>query len=519
MSNKKLIKGAFILAIAGITAKFLGIFFKIPLQKLIGDEGMGLFGLPYPLYTVMLSISITGFPAAVSKLISEKLAKEDIYGANKVFRVSLIMLISIGLFSSAFLYFGAHYIIDLLDWPKDSYYSIVGLSIAPLFVSIMSAFRGYFQGMQLMVPTAISQLVEQVGRVVIGVGLSYYTISMGIGYAAGAASFGASAGAILGVIALIICYFIFKKNTKSTYMEKKKENSHTKLSSWSVVRQITWLAIPISIGGILSSIMTLIDAIMVPSRLIEGGYTVEGITVLYGQLTGKAITLMNVPLTFSVAMAASIIPAIAESYSKKNINELREKTISALRITIIIALPATIGLFILSPQIIQLLWGKGEAGGDILRILALNVIFISLAQILGSILQGTNKVYVPLKNLIIGIVIKVVVSYYLLVSHLNIIGAVVGSIIGYSVVMVLNYIEVKKSIQFEIGIKNSILKPILASIFMIIAIYFTYPFIYLKTLSGNISTLISILVAVLVYGSIIYFSKPIDLRENIIIKK
>jgi stage V sporulation protein B len=343
MSNKKLLKGAFILAFAGLTAKFLGIFFKIPLQRLIGDEGMGLFGLPYPLYTVMLSISITGFPAAVSKLISEKLAGDDVEGANKIFKVSLVMLISIGLFSSAFLYFGAHYIIELLDWPRDSYYSIVGLSIAPLFVSIMSAFRGYFQGMQLMIPTAISQIVEQIGRVIIGVGLSFYTISRGIGYAAGAASFGASAGSILGVITLVICYFIFKKNAKNGWIGKRKERNYNQPSSWSIVKQITWFAIPISIGGILSSIMTLIDAIMVPSRLLKGGYTVEGITVLYGQLTGKAVTLMNVPLTFSVAMAASVIPAIAESYSRKNTYELGDKTKSALRITIIIALPAAIG--------------------------------------------------------------------------------------------------------------------------------------------------------------------------------
>ena len=162
MSNKKLLKGAFILALAGLAAKFLGIFFKIPLQKLIGDEGMGLFGLPYPLYTLMLSISITGFPAAISKLISERMAFEDIDGANRIFNISLMMLISIGLFSSAFLFFGARYIVELLHWPKDAYYSIIGLSIAPLFVSIMSAFRGYFQGMQLMGPTAISQIVEQI---------------------------------------------------------------------------------------------------------------------------------------------------------------------------------------------------------------------------------------------------------------------------------------------------------------------------------------------------------------------
>jgi len=519
MSNKKLLKGAFILAFAGLAAKFLGIFFKIPLQRLIGDEGMGLFGLPYPIYTVMLSISITGFPAAVSKLISEKMANEDVEGANKIFSVSLVMLISIGLFSSAFLYFGAHHIIELLDWPKDAYYSIVGLSIAPLFVSIMSAFRGYFQGMQLMVPTAISQIIEQIGRVVIGVGLSYYTISRGIGYAAGAASFGASAGSILGVIVLVICYFIFKKNPNNSYTRDKKQKNYTKISSWRIVKQITWFAIPISIGGILSSIMTLIDAIMVPSRLLMGGYTVEGITILYGQLTGKAVTLMNVPLTFSVAMAASTIPAIAESFSRRNQYELSDKTRSVIRITIIIALPAAIGLSILAPQIIQLLWGKGEAGGNILRLLALNVVFISLAQILGSILQGTNKVYIPLRNLLIGVVIKIIVSYYLLVSDLNILGAVVGSIIGYSVVMVLNYIEVRKAIKFKIGIKNSILKPIVASVFMVMTIYFAYPYIYLKSLSGNIATLISIMLAMLVYTLIIYFSKAIDFSENMIIKK
>ena len=374
MSNKKLLKGAFILALAGLAAKFLGVFFKIPLQRLIGDEGMGLFGLPYPLYTLMLSISITGFPAAISKLISERLAYEDIEGANRIFKISLAMLILIGLFSSAFLFFGAEYIITLLNWPQDAYYSIRGLSIAPLFVSIMSAFRGYFQGMQFMGPTAISQIVEQVGRVVIGVGLSYYTISMGIGYAAGAASFGASAGAILGVAVLVIYYFLFNQGPRRIYFKSTNKTTHRKVSSWAVVKEIIWFAIPISIGGILSSIMTLIDAIMVPSRLIQGGYSPAEITILYGQLTGKAVTLVNVPLTFSIAMAASIIPAIAESYSKNNSYELKNKIKSSMKTTMIIAFPAAAGLYLLAPQIIGLLWGQGEAGGHILRILSFNVI-------------------------------------------------------------------------------------------------------------------------------------------------
>ncbi len=519
MSNKKLLKGAFILALAGLAAKFLGVFFKIPLQRLIGDEGMGLFGLPYPLYTLMLSISITGFPAAISKLISERLAYEDIEGANRIFKISLAMLMLIGLFSSAFLFFGAEYIIALLNWPQDAYYSILGLSIAPLFVSIMSAFRGYFQGMQFMGPTAISQIVEQVGRVVIGVGLSYYTISMGIGYAAGAASFGASAGAILGVVVLVIYYFLFNQGPRRIYFKPTNKDIQQKVSSWQVVREIIWFAIPISIGGVLSSIMTLIDAVMVPSRLIQGGYSSAEITVLYGQLTGKAVTLVNVPLTFSIAMAASIIPAIAESYSKNNSYELKHKIKSAMKTTIIIALPAAAGLYLLAPQIIGLLWGQGEAGGHILRILSFNVIFISIGQILGSILQGMNRVYIPLRSLLIGAIIKVVVSYYLLMSSLNILGAVMGSIAGYCVVMVLNYIEVKKTIGFKIEIKNSILKPIMATIFMTLAIYYIHPWMQTRLQSENIATLISVAAAMIVYFLTIYISKAVDLKESIIGKR
>lgn len=514
MSNKKLLKGAFILAFAGLLAKFFGVFFKIPLQRLIGDEGMGLFGLPYPLYVVMLSISITGFPAAISKLISERLAYRDVEGANKIFIVSLLMLICIGLFSTSFLYFGAPYIIELLNWPRDAYFSIIGLSLAPLFVSIMSAFRGYFQGMQLMVPTAISQIVEQMGRVIIGVGLAYYSYSRGIGYAAGAASFGASAGGILGFIVLFIYYIKFRRGLGKRSLLYRGQEGPTDNSSLSIIKRLVWFALPISIGGILGSVMTLIDAIMVPSRLLQSGYTIGGLTSLYGQLTGKAVTLMNVPLTFSVAMATSLIPAIAESYSRGDMEELGQKTGTAIKITIIIALPATLGLFILAPQIIHLLWGQGERGGNILRILALNVIFISLAQILASILQGINKVFIPLRNLFLAIIIKIIISYYLLATSLNILGAVIGSIAGYFIVMVLNYIGVRRSITFSLGIKNSIIKPLLGSLAMLISVGLVYPTIYIRFSRENLATLLSILVAILVYFIFIYFSGAIHIDRT-----
>ncbi|SCY69437.1 putative polysaccharide biosynthesis protein [Alkaliphilus peptidifermentans] len=500
MSNKKFIKGAFILAIAGLTAKFLGMFFKIPLQRLIHDEGMGIFGLPYPIYTVLLTISIIGFPAAISKLISEKIAVGNTMAANKIFRVSFFMLLGIGLFTSLFFYLNANRIINLLNWPQETYYSIIGLSFAPFFVAIMSAFRGYFQGLQLMTPTAISQIVEQMGRVFIGVGLAYFYISKGTGYAAGAASFGATIGAFLGTIVLLGYYLKYKSRTPFTNIENKTKQD----STYTIIKKILWIAFPITIGAILSSVMGLIDSIIVHSSLIGSGYTAEGATILYGRLTGKAVTLMNVPLTLSMAMAASLVPAISESFSKRNFNELREKATVGIKITIMMALPAAIGLSLLSHEIIHLLWGKGEAGGDILRILAFNVLFISIAQTMTSILQGIGNVYIPVRNLVIGVIVKLIISHLLLSTYLNIIGTVIGTMAGYMVIMLLNYYELKRLIELRIEFKETIIKPIFATTTMALLVFiaFKLSLYYIKV--ESIATLISIVIGIAYYAILIY---------------
>jgi len=509
MSNKKFLKGAFILASAGLLAKFLGIFFKIPLQKLIHDEGMGLFGLPYPIYTVLLSVSIIGFPAALSKLISEKLALGDYRGAKKIFNVSFVMLLVIGIVSSAIMLLGAKQIIRLLDWPTDSYYSIMGLSLAPLFVSIMSAFRGYFQGLQIMTPTAISQIIEQIGRVVFGIGLAYLFISKGIGFSAGAASFGASVGAFLGTLVLFICYLKYYRQISCI-----NDNNYIKDSTAIIVRRILWLAFPITIGAVLSSVMGLIDSVIVLSRLLQSGYSVEGATILYGQLTGKAVTLMNVPLTFSMAMAASLVPAISESYSKKRLLELRDKASAGLKTTIIIALPASFGLAILSNQIVHLLWGQAEAGGEILKVLAINVLFIALAQTLTSILQGINKVFLPVRNLIIGVIIKMIVSNILLITHLNIIGTVIGSIVGYIAIAILNFMALRKAIGLRLNIKEMLILPLIATAIMCVTVLTLYNYLSPLFSLKAIATLGSIFAGAIVYFLTLIITGTIDFKKD-----
>lgn len=497
MSNKKIIKGTMVLGVAGLISKFLGIFLKIPLQRLIHDDGMGIFSLPFPIYTIMLSISIIGLPAAISKMISEKMALGDYRGATRVFKISFYIIIGLGLLSSCLLFYGVAYMITLLDWPEQTYHCIKALAPAPFFVSIMSAFRGYFQGMQIMTPTALSQIVEQLGRVIIGISLAYIYIGKGIGHAAAGASFGATGGAFLGALLLLFYYLTQGKSLgdASPYTYTRQGND-----TIIIIKNLVCIAIPISCGAILSSVMVLVDSIIVPGRLLGAGYTLEGATILYGRLTGKAITLTNVPLSFSTAIAASLVPAISEANSKGNTKELKKRIQTGIKITTLIALPSAIGIYILSNPIIHLLWGSKEAGGDILKVLAGNILFIAIAQTLTAILQGLNKAFVPVKNLFLGVIVKIIVSYFLLATHLNIVGAVVGSICGYIIVVILNYREVKKSISLTIPLKNVVLKPIFATIIMSIIVVFTFDYGLVILQHENLATIIAIFFGIFSYG-------------------
>ncbi len=204
-TTKKFATGATILAVAGILAKCLSLFFRIPLASdvMLGDEGMGYYQLPYPYYSLLIAVSYLGIPSAMSKMVSEKVSIGKYKEAHQIFKHSLVILSALGVVASFILFM----VSTGSKWPKESVYAFYGLALAPFFVSIMGAFRGYFQGMQNMAPTAISQLLESFTRVIVGVGLAAVLLKHGLGYAAGGASFGATAGAIIGMIYLILTYF------------------------------------------------------------------------------------------------------------------------------------------------------------------------------------------------------------------------------------------------------------------------------------------------------------------------
>ncbi len=502
MKRQSLIKGTIILGTAGIAAKFLGLFFRWPLQMLIGDEGVGYYQMSFPLYMFFIAAA-SGIPIAISKMVSERNAVNDRQGAVQVLSTAMILMLVMGMTFTACLLIFSRQIIGLLSWDEKSYYSLIGIAFAPIFISMMSALRGFFQGLQNMTYSAVSQLLEQAGRVVVGVSLAYILLPKGIEYSAGGAAVGASAGGVVGGVYLLIKYFRVKKEFR--FLRKK--------TSHNILGQLLKIAVPVSIGAAVSTIMNLIDSIIVPQKLLEAGFTYKQSTILYGQLTGKAFILTNLPLTLSAALCASLIPIIAEAYILNKRIQVLKKVEMAMRISMVISMPSFLGLFFLSFPILNLIFPGQTAGYEILQYLSISIPFIILAQTSTAILQGIGVYSKPVINLALGCIIKVVVTLSLVpVPDINIYGAVIGTILGYFGASILNMRLLKKQLNITINFYNVILKPSFASLIMIIAVVLIYENVYNYTINSNISCITSILSGAFIYIILILIFGVFDYR-------
>lgn len=503
MKKQSLIKGSLILGIAGILARFLGLFFRWPLIMLIGDEGVGYYQMSYPLYMFFIAIA-SGLPVAMSKMISERNALNDIDGSFQVVKESSYLMISIGIGTTLALFFFAKPIISFLKWDSKAYYSLIGISFAPFIISFTTIFRGFFQGFQNMTPSAISQILEQIGRVVFGVGLAIILLPKGIEYSAGGAAFGATAGAVLGGSYLFSQY---KKTKKILKVKKIKTNTE-------VLSSILKIAVPISLGTTVGSIMNLIDSILVPQKLLQAGLNNTQATILYAQLTGKAAVITNIPLTLSMAICTSLIPIIAENFILNKKSELNNKIDAAMKMAAVIALPCMFGLFFLSGPILNLIFPGRAEGAEILKYLSISIPFIIITQTTTSILQGTGHYIKPVINLFIGCIVKIILTSVLVARpELNIYGAVIASVGAYITASILNIITLKICLKVTMNFYEILIKPCFAAIIMMIFVLLSYNSIYKSIGSNGLSCLISIFLGMIMYIILILIFKVFKVDE------
>ena len=520
MSKENFVKGAAILSIAGLFVKILGAVYRIPLTNLIGTEGIGHYQPAYNIYNLLLVVSLSGFPTAIAKMVSERRALNNYKGAYQVYKIASWGLFLIGLVSSIFVLIFARNLVTFLGFPG-SYYSMLALVPALFVVPMLSAYRGFFQGMQNMTPIALSQLIEQIFRVTVGLYLAYALVGTGLEEAAAGATFGASAGGIAAFI-LIYIMFIFSKKSIKEEISVSKNNKVEPVQY--VIKSLLYIAVPITIGASIAPLMGNMDSFIVSNRLAALGYTVEEYTDMFGELSGTAQTLINFPQVFSTAVAMSLVPSITEAFTKKQVIRLNETANAGVKMSLIIGLPCGIGLFMLAEPIIALLYpsigpAKHASSGALLEILSIGVIFLTLVQAFTAILQSVNKQFHPVKNLALGLVVKVILSYMLIgIPSINIKGAAISTTVAYLFVALFNWRDINKT-RIKINLIKVSSRTLLSTAAMAVTVWISFGLILSAAGSRNLATLGSIAIAGAVYVICLFITGAITKEDLELIPK
>ena len=516
MEHKKssFVKQAAILAAAGIIARFIGFAYRVPLLNLIGDEGMGISSWGFNIYMLLLIISSAGLPAAISKMVSERIAVKRYKDAHRVFKVALIVSSIVGFIATCVLLFIAH----MFFASTDQFYSIIVLVPTIFLAAVMAVFRGYFQGLKNTVPTAVSQIIEQIFNAVFSVFLAYMFLRVSLPLAAAGSNAGTGIGAFFGLLTLLVVYAVLKPNLKCSSQQEVVDLGHKHQSSFGIAKELIMTAMPIIVGVAIFSITNIIDMIMIRDRLGAIGTLSESdIMALYGQLTGKYIPITTMPVTLAAALAAAIIPSIASSRVLNDTEGVKRKINIAMRLTMIMLIPAAVGIGVLSDPILLLLFPSYPEGGELLRIGAVSIIFLSLSSIVTGMLQGMGKVYVPAIAAFCGALVKIPLNYFLISNpSLMVAGAVISTTICYGIAALINLTVLCKTTKTVPDYMGAFIKPLAAAAVMGIACYALYYGIYFLIPSNAIACLISIAAGTVIYFAVMFFIGGIK-REDVVL--
>ena len=468
-NNSKFLKGTMILTISSIIVKVIGSLNWIILSRVLGGEGIGLYQMGFPIYLMAITVSSAGVPVAISIITSEKLANKDYRGAKRVFNVSLRLLLISGLIFSSALFFGADFLINQhIIRDSRAYYSIIALAPAVFFVTFLASFRGYLQGWQIMTPTATSEVVEQLVRVITMLVFADLFMPYGLAYAAGGASMGAGAGAFCALLVLMWFYRRLKRRLHAE-IEAQDDSIPTE-SAGHIIKRLLKLALPVSLTSLMLPIGANLDLLIVPQRLEAAGFDVRHATELFGYLTGMAVPLVNLATIFTAAMTISLVTSISESRALERFDAIRDKIRLAFRVAMIITFPCFMGLFFLAEKVAALIYNAPGAAGAI-QTMSVGILFLGMHQISTGILQGLGKTAIPVINMILACIVKVVMSWWLTaIPFLGIKGASMATVADFAVAAIINMGFIYKYTGFTFSL-GSLLKPLLASGVMGAVIY------------------------------------------------
>jgi len=532
-SKGTFLQGAFILTISTALVKIAGLLFTIPIANLLGGTGMGYFYTAYDIYNMLAVLASAGLPVAVSRMVSETLVNGNTDEADRIYKVSVSIFTAIGAVIAAVMFFGADWLAELLANPNAAL-SIRVLSFTAFFSFIMSSMRGYFQGHSNMIYTAVSQVIEAVCKLALGCALAFVLIRTELSYVGGSAGaiLGVSVGAGLAVLFLWINVRKMQVNRpkKKTVpysrkvarnIKKNKKKRQAGLlgsrSDGAIAKELFRIAIPVSLGASVMSVVNLIDTAVI-MRVLQNvlGYTEENANWLYG-VFGNAKKIFNFPSAFIIPFTVSILPVLTAAVTEKNREKIALNMTNCFKFAFMVSMPAGIGILVLANPIMNIIYfntpDEANAGAPMLAVFGIAVILYSVVSITNAILQAFGKVNYPLISLCIGAVVKVVLNaIFVGIESVNIMGAPIATCACYVVMIVLNFIFIGKYMTNlrEIGLNT--LKILLASLVMGGAAYGLYA-VLSGALSVKLGGLCSIAAAGCVYLIMLFVFRAVTVRE------
>lgn len=499
MKHQSETKGFTILSIASIINKLLGLLYLPFLTLILGNVGNGIYDAGYKIYQLVFMITNAGIPVAISKLISEQIAVSRHDVSHKTLKVSGGLMVTIGALLSIIMAVFAKQFSVMIGFPE-SYMTILALSPTLLFTSISCAFRGYFQGRSNMVPTSISQVIEQGINTVFTVLFAWIMYRYGTNYAIshgitgevdihlGAVKFAAAGGTVgtsLGALtSALYLYWVYIKNKAEIVAEAIKSVRSDQLidSTKMILKKIFQYAVPITLGAVAIYSANLIDLRFTKSQLIAGGFSEIEATGLYGILSTQYLKVLFIPITFATALATTILPSVSAASARNDKGLLHKRIYKSIKLILMIAVPSAVGLTVLAKPIIYSIFPQSPDGWDLLMVGSWTLILISLVSIQTAILQGIGKTYVPTIHMAIGIILKVFVNYNLIViPSINIKGAIAGSAVCYGFAAFMNYRSIKKLTGVRLSVKRLFNRPLTVSIIMGILVFLIYHGLILMT--------------------------------------
>jgi len=520
MSEQKkqnFLQGTALLAMATVIVKLVGALYKVPLNAIIGEKGFGYFSTAYEIYNILLMISTAGLPVAMSRMISEASSLDHYGQVRQVYATAKRIFLLLGIVGSVLMTVFCRPLARFWNQP-DAWAAIGFLGPCVLLICIMSAYRGFFQGQSNMIPTAVSQVLEVVTKLIVGMvaAVAFLKATADISLAAGGAILGVTASCLVSAVYLFRCF-------RKSYVQLP-ETGDTPKSFQATAKELLKIAVPITVSSTILSIITSLSSKIYMGRLLGSGITQDAADTMRG-VHVMTQTIYNMPCAFITPITVSIIPAITAQITLKKFRETRMTEESAIRITGIFAMPCAIGLICLAKPITALLGGYTgenlELAGQMMTVLGISVVFNALVLVTTAIMQAHGNVNRPVVNMLIGGIVKLIIVYVLTGNRaIGIVGTPIGTLTSYVVICILNVFSIRSLVPDPPRFLVNLVRPLLASLIMGAAVWLSWWCLSMLGLSSRVLLAgLPVAVGIVVYALSAIILKVITREDCLLLPK